>query len=171
MDLFDGVLSIFPLINPIILILLYSCQYIEVQAQLAALLRFHAIGIPVSSIATFAANPDIEVAYKQFCEGLNQIGVTEDMIQQKEGEILEILRSQDMVASSQICGNDAGDKDQVLETAYYEYCEDLHRMGFTEDLIPPKARILEILRSRGVVASSQSGRTTEDEGQLGCSKL
>ena len=162
------------MIHLIILILLPSRQYVEVQTQLGALLRFHATRIPVSIIATFAANPDIEVAYKQFCEGLNQIGVTEDMIRQKKDEILEILRSQDMVASSQICDNDAGDKDEVLETAYHEYCEDLHRMGFTEDLIPPKARILEILRSRGLVASSQSGgRNAEDqdEGQLDCSKL
>ena len=132
---------------------------------MATLLRFQTTRIPVSSIATFAANPDIEVAYKQFCEGLNQIGVIEDMVQQKKGEILEILRSQCMVASIQICGNDTGDKDQVLETAYHKFCEDLYQMGLTKDDIPPKARILEILRSRGVVGSSQSGgRNTGDTG-------
>ena len=96
------------------------------------------------------------------------------MIQQKKDEILEILRSQGMVASSQIqvTGRDTGDKDRVLEVAYHKYCKDLHRMGFTEDLIPPKAKILEILRSQGVVASSQSGgRNIEAISQLDCSFL
>ena len=141
---------------------------------MATLLHFHSTRIPVSSIATFAANPDIEEAYKQFGEGLNQIGVTEDMIRQKEDKILEILRSQDMVASSPIGGSDTRDKDQVLETAYHEYCSDLYRMGFTKNLIPPKAAILEILRSRGVVASGAgvvSASNTEEKGRLGSSLL
>ena len=85
------------------------------------------------------------------------------MIQQKEDHILEILRSQGMVTSSPI--DDIGDKDQVLETAYKEFCENLRHTGVTEDMLLPKAKILEILRSRGVVATTQTGgKHMEDKG-------
>ena len=151
-----------------ILIFLSSCEYVVAQEQLAALLGLNGTTtrIPVTSIAAFAANVDTEAANKQFCNYLCQeIGVVEDIIRQKEDKILEILSSQGMVAGSQICGSDIGDKDQVLEMAYHQYCKDLYRIGFTEDLIPPKARILEILRSQPVAASSQSsGRSTGDKG-------
>ena len=113
------------------------------------------------------------------------------MVRQKEEQILKILKSQGIVARRQI---GSSDQDEALETAYHEYCKHLHEIGFTEDLIPPKARILEILRSQGAVGSSQSGDRNaeddtnteddtnieddtsieddtngEDEGQLGCS--
>ena len=95
------------------------------------------------------------------------------MIQQQEDKILEILRSQGMVASSQIGGSDTGgkdtgDKDPVLEAAYKEYCKDLHRFGVTEDMIRQKeGEIREILRSRGMVArNSAGGSNIGDKGQL-----
>ena len=83
------------------------------------------------------------------------------MIWQKEDQILEILKSQGIVVSSRIGGSD---KDQALEMAYHEYCKHLYEIGFTEALIPPKDSILEILRSRGVVASTQCGDgNTQDD--------
>ena len=158
-----------------ILIFLSSCEYAVVQAQLAALLAPHGTNsesrIPVTPIASFAANTDTEMAYKQFCTYLHQkIGATEDIIRQKEGEILEILRSQGMIAGSQIGGSKVGDQDRKLEAAYKEFCESLYQLGVTEDMQPSKDQILRILRSRGGVASSQSGdRNTGDNGQSGCS--
>ena len=137
---------------------------------MATLLGLHGTdsGISVTSIATFAANTNLETAYKQFCEDLCQIGVTEDMIQQNEDKILEILRSQGMVASSQLNRSMVGgqDQDQLLEIAYAKLCKNLHRSGATEDMLLPKAKILEILRSRGMVASSQTGgnSNTRDKG-------
>ena len=151
-----------------ILIFLCSCEYKEVQAQLATLLGLHGMnsGISVTSIASFAANTNTETAYKQFCKELYRIGVTEDIIQQEKDKILEILRSQGMVTSSQIGKKDGGDKDQKLEMAYKEYCKDLYRIGFTDDMIQ-KDKILGILRSRGV-ASSQAGGSSNigDKGQV-----
>ena len=138
---------------------------------MAALLGLHGptSRISVTSIAAFAMNANTKIAFDQFCKDLCQIGITEDIIRLKEDEILEILTSQGMVAaSSQFCGNDTGDNDQVLEMAYHEYYNDLYRMGFTKDLIPPKAKILEILRSRGVVTS---GTNTKEKGQSSCSLL
>ena len=142
-----------------ILILLSSCEYKEVQVRLAALFGLHADSrISVTSIASFAANTNTEMAYKQFCEELYQIGVTEDMILQNKDKILEILRSQGMVASSQLDSSKVEDnKDQELEMAYKEFCLNLQQSGVTEDMLLPKAKILEILRSRSMVASSQTG--------------
>ena len=144
---------------------LSSCEYIAVQEQLAVLLGTTS-RISIASIATFAANTNTntntETAYKQFCQDLSS-WAPEDLIQKHGDEIREILKSQGMIASSQIA-SDTGD---VLETAYEEYCEDLYRVGFTVDMLPPKDKILQVLRSRGVVASSQSGG--RDKGQLGCS--
>ena len=133
---------------------------------MAALLGFHS-GISVTSIASFAANSNTEMAYKHFCKDLYRIGVTEDIVQQKGDEILEILRSQGMVApSSQIGGSDIEEKDQVLEVAYKEYCKNLYKIGFTDKMIlQQKDEILGILRSRGMVASSNTrGSNIRDEG-------
>ena len=168
MGLFEGVLSIFHFTNSIDINVSISCQYIEVQEQLATLLCLPGTNsrIPVTSIAAFVANTGTETAYKQFCNDLYEVGVTEDMARQNKDEILEILKSQGMVASTQVGCSDIRDK-HALETAYHEYCKDLYRIGFTEDLIPPKARILAILRSRGMVASSNTGGSnTRDKGQL-----
>ena len=156
------------------MIFLSSCEYNEVQAQLAALLRLHSInsGISITSIASFAANTNSETAYKHFCNELYRVGATEDIVREKEDKILEILTSQSMVASSQIDGSGGQDQDQdqdqVLEMAYKEFCDNLHSIGVTEDMILPKAKILEILRSRGVGASSQTGGSSNigDGGQL-----
>ena len=132
----------------------------KVQAQLGALLGLDG-RISVTSIASFTANTNTstETAYEQFCRDLYQVGATEDMMREKEGQILEVLRSQDMVASIGVGGS--GDqeqeqeqdreRDQALEMAYKEFCENLHQMGVTEDMIG-KDKILEILRSRFTVA-------------------
>ena len=148
------------------LIFLSSCDYIKVQAQLAALIGLDGTNseISITSIASFAANTNTESAYQQFCKDLHQFGATEDMIREKQDQILEILRSQDMVASSRIGGSgdqdqdhdqddqDDQDQDQALEIAYKGFCESMHQIGMTEDMILPKNQILEILRSRSVVA-------------------
>ena len=151
-----------------------SCEYRETQAQLAALLGTNS-RIPLTSIAALAANTNTEIAFQQFRKDLFQIGVPEDLIQRNTDKIREILESQGMVASRQICSSDTRDKDQVLETAYKEYCENLYQLGFTKDLIPPKSKVLRILRSRGVVASSSVVASSQassqsgggDKGQLG----
>ena len=138
-----------------------------VQAQLASLLGLHGTNlIPVTTIASFAANANTEKAYRQFCKDLCQIGITEEIIRRKEDEIWEILRSQSMVAS-QVGGSSTTDEDQVLEMAYKQFCEELFQIGVTKDLIPPKYKVLGILKSQGKVASG--GRNAENKGGSGCS--
>ena len=145
-----------------------SCEYLEVQAQLATLLSPHGTAnpkipkIPITSIAFLAANTT-EPDYKQFCSDLYRIGVAENTVLEKEDEILEILSSRGMISISQI-GN-IGEKDRVLEAAYKGYCEDLYRMGFTDDMIlQQKDQILGILRSRGVVAKKNAEGCNLEEG-------
>ena len=153
----------------LVLIFLSSCDYLEVQTQLATLLGLHGTANPrisITSIASFAANTT-ETAYEQFCKDLYQVGVTEDMLRRKEDRILEILRSQGMVASSRIGGSFVREQDQLV-TAHKELCQDLYRIGITEVQV---TKILGILRSRGMIrgmiAGSQSGgRNTEGKGQL-----
>ena len=57
------------------------------------------------SIASFAEDTNTPKAYKQFCKELHEVGITEDLICQKEPEILEILGSENMFADSQIGGS------------------------------------------------------------------
>ena len=169
----EGVLSVVCLTNPIDINTYFysSCEYNETKAQLTALLGLHGTArtrISITSITAFAANSNTntETAYKQFQEDLCQRGVPENLIQEKEDKIREILKSQGMVARRQIVSSDTGAKDQVLETAYETYCKHLYELGFTKELIPPKAWVLKTLKSQGV-ASSQS--SDKDKGQLGCS--
>ena len=88
-------------------------------------------------------------------------------MRQKEDKILEILRSQGMVASDERVDSNIEDQDQVLETDYEQFCKDLYEVGMTEALMPPKDEILKMLKSRGMVSSSQAGSSnTGDKGQL-----
>ena len=122
----------------------------------------------MTSIGSFAANTDTDTAYRQFCQDLDRVGVSEVVMRQKEDKILEILRSQDMVASGESSGSDIEDQDRELEAAYEQFCKDLYNVGMTKALMPPKDEILKMLKSRGMVSSSQTGGSsnTGDKGQL-----
>ena len=120
--------------------------------------------ISITSIASFAANTNPGTAYRQFCEDLDKVGVTEEMIHQSEDNILEILGSQGMVASGDDDGSNIEDQDDLeLETAYVQFCEGLYRAGMTEALMPPKDEILKMLKSRDMDFTSF---TSGDEGLL-----
>ena len=84
-----------------------SCEFLEIQAQLTDILGLRRTNSRVSvvSIATCVENNNTRRAYKQFCENLYKIGITEDTITQKEEEILAILGSQSVVPSSQPGGS------------------------------------------------------------------
>ena len=72
------------------------------QAQLTNVLGLQRTNSRISlmSIASFVEDTNTPKAYKKFCKKLHEIGITEDLISQKEPEILEILRSENKVASS-----------------------------------------------------------------------
>lgn len=84
--------------------------------QLTVILGLHHTTerISLTSIASFAMNPNTPAAYKRFCEDLYQIGVTEEMILLKEKEILALLKSQGMVAGDQFGGKNIQDQTRLL---------------------------------------------------------
>ena len=93
-----------------------SYEYIETRVRLTVILGLHHTTerISLTSIASFAMNPNTLAAYNRFCEDLYQIGVTEEMILLKEKEILVLLKSQGMVAGDQIDGKNIQDQSRLL---------------------------------------------------------
>ena len=103
---------------------IFSCEYLEAQVQLNAVLNISShSGISMTSIASFAANPNIHEAYKQACQDVYQNGVKRATVRQNEEKILEILRSQGMMASK--CRN-AGDRGQSMQAVPYTYIQPLN---------------------------------------------
>lgn len=72
------------------------------QARIADVLGLHDTDSKVSldSITSFTSSVDTKKAYKKFCKSLYQVGVTAEMISQKEEEILNIFNSQNTATSS-----------------------------------------------------------------------
>ena len=118
MALFKGLLiRLFHCISPTN-INICSCEYMEIQAQLTAVLGLNrsSLRVPLSAIASFSANPNIQMAYQQACKDLYQIGVTKATIRQNGDKILEILSSQGMVAGS---SSNTGDQGQFPSHSLY----------------------------------------------------
>ena len=89
-----------------------SCELHEMQARLTDVLGLHRTNSTVSldSITSFAGNIGTKEAYKKFCKSLYQIGVTADVVNQKETEILSIFESQNTATTGQ--GNDSSIENQ-----------------------------------------------------------
>ena len=89
------------------------------QDQIAGVLGLHCT-TSRSSITSFAGSINTKMAYKRFCKNLFQMGVTSEMIAQKEGEVLNIFNEpQDAATSDE--GNDSGnitDQSQLLSVSY-----------------------------------------------------
>ena len=62
--------------------------------------------VSIASITSIAGSINTKKAYKKFCKGLFDIGVTKEMIGEKEQEIRNIFNPQNSVTSSQI-GDDS----------------------------------------------------------------
>ena len=67
------------------------------------------------SIVSFAGSANTKKAYKKFCKGLFNIGVTAEMISQKEKEIQDIFKPQNLATSSQMDDSTFVDLSQLLE--------------------------------------------------------
>ena len=90
-------------INEYIMLIYFSCeshQMLEMQARMANVLGLH---------HTNSITGDTK-AYKKFCEGLYQIGVTAEMISMNEKEIHNVFKRQN--TSSSIQSDDSTIKDQ-----------------------------------------------------------
>ena len=58
------------------------------------------------------------MAYKRFCKNLFQMGVTSEMIAQKEGDILNMLNQPQDTATGD-GGNSSGTSAQLLNVSYF----------------------------------------------------
>ena len=105
---------------------LLSCEFLEMQSRLNDVL-----GLPVhhtnprvsiDSITSFAGSINTKKAYKKFCKNLYRIGVTSEMISQKEGEILNIFNSQDTAISGQIENSNIADQSQFPVVSHFFCC-------------------------------------------------
>ena len=74
------------------------------QAQLNSVLGLRRT-MSRDSIVSFAGSVNTKKAYKKFCKGLFNIGVTAEMIAQKEKEIQDIFNTQHPAASSSQMGD------------------------------------------------------------------
>ena len=74
------------------------------QAQLTDILGLHRTNsrVSIDSITSFAGSVNTKKAYKNFCKKLFQSGVTAEIINQKEKEILDILKVQDAAISGPV---------------------------------------------------------------------
>ena len=68
----------------------FSCESREIREMQERILGLHRT-TSRSSITSFAPSINTKMAYKRFCKNLFQMGVTSEMITQKEGEILNML--------------------------------------------------------------------------------
>ena len=86
------------------------------QARLTDVLGLHRTNsrVSIDSITSFAGSINTKKAYKKFCKKLFQIGVTSEMISQKEKEILDIFNTQDAATSCQTDDGDIADQSQLL---------------------------------------------------------
>ena len=83
------------------------------QDQIAGVLGLHRPASR-SSVTSFAGSINTKKAYKRFCKNLFQMGVTPEMIAQKEGDILNIFNEPQDTAAS----DDSAGQSQVLDVSY-----------------------------------------------------
>ena len=85
------------------------------MTRVLGLRRTHS-AVSINSITSFAGSIDTKRAYKKFCRGLFQAGVTAEMISQNEREIHNVLfRHQNASSSSQMDDGTIEDQSQLTE--------------------------------------------------------
>lgn len=91
------------------------------QARLTNVLGLHRTTPRDStdSVASFAGSIDTQKAFKKFCKTLYQIGVTKEIISEKESEILNILKPPNIAISGQIDDSNIVDPSELLPVSSY----------------------------------------------------
>ena len=94
------------------------------QAQLNKLLGLHRTNSTVStdSIISFAGSVNTKKAYKRFCKNLFGIGVTSEMISQKEEEIFNIFKAQNTVIGGPVDDSNIADQSQLPAVSGFYIC-------------------------------------------------
>ena len=91
-----------------------SCDSDKIQARLDSVLGLRRT-ISRDSIVSFPGSINTKKAYKRFCRGLFNIGVTADMIGQKEREIQDIFKPQHPSSSNQLDDSTFVDRNRLPE--------------------------------------------------------
>ena len=100
-------------IRHIMLISSHSCDSDKMQARLDNVLGLRRT-MSRDSIVSFAGSINTKKAYKKFCKGLFEIGVTAEIIRQKEKEIQDMLKPQNPATSNQRDDSTFVDPNQLL---------------------------------------------------------
>ena len=87
------------------------------QERMAGVLGLHRTTSRVS-LTSLPGSINTKKAYKQFCRNLFQMGVTSDIITQKERDILNMLNQPQDTATSG-GGNGSGNSAQLLTVSYF----------------------------------------------------
>ena len=88
------------------------------QTQLKALQR-KSSKASIHSITSFAGSINTKNAYKKVFKGLYDIGVTADMMRQKETEILNMFKHQNSVISGQTDDDNITEESQLPAVSSY----------------------------------------------------
>lgn len=77
------------------------CEFLEMQARLTDALGLNNPNskVPLDSIRSFVVSTNTKRAFRKFCKDLHQIGVSANVITQKEREILNICKPQSAATS------------------------------------------------------------------------
>lgn len=89
--------------------LYFSCEFLEMQAQLNNLIDLHR-STSRSSITSFVGSTATKEAFKQLCQNLYQMGVRAKMIKEKESEIVRIFKLQNTTISGHIDDSNIADQ-------------------------------------------------------------
>ena len=86
------------------LISLFSCEFLEMQVQLNNLFDLHRTSSTVSidSVASCASSINTKKAFTKLFQDLYQMGVSADIIKEKEKEIFNILQHQNAITGGQL---------------------------------------------------------------------
>ena len=79
--------------------------------------------VSIASITSIAGSINTKKAFKKFCKGLFEIGVTAEMIGQKENEIRNIFKPRNTATSSQIDDSTILAQSQLPTVSYFSGVE------------------------------------------------
>ena len=136
-----------------------SCELLDIQARLTDVLGLHRTNsrVSIDSINSYAGSINTKKAYKRFCKGLFEIGVTADMIRQKEEEIRNIFKSQatsgQIGDSSQLGGSSQrGGSSQIGDSTTTDQSQLLPVSDF------PSVENLSTFLNRNILTENRSSR-------------
>ena len=138
---------------------LYSCDSNEMRARLDNILGLHRT-TSRDSMVSLTGSINTKQAYKKFIKGLFAIGVTADMINDKEKEIQEIFKPQPAAASCQIDDSTLVDPNQLPQVGNASNKNQVLEVGNSSN----QDQLLEVGNSPNPGTSPISPTSTKNQG-------